>query len=368
MRLLLVYGYEPSGHASAAAALEAEARAAGHEAIRLAISSHYHPILGQALAKVYLKIIQNTPGFWKYLYDNPNLIKLVRRVRQAYLVVGGARVRETLASLRPDLIVCVHAAPLGFIVDARAKGAFSAPIAGVLTDFGVHGYWLNPKADRYFVASEDAKTTVERHRVDARVVHATGIPIHPDFAQPVDRAERRRALGAAAGDRVVVMSGGSRGLGRMAESVRSTLERCRDVLLVVVCGSNLKLKAQLQEEFAGDRRLRVLGFQKPAQMRDLYAAADVVVGKAGGLTSAECLAMGAPLVIVDPIPGQEERNAIYLTRKGAALRAGRPQRLGGLLSALLGDKEKLAALRSAATALGRPAAARETIRLLVSGL
>lgn len=366
MRILLVYGHEPSGHASAARALEARARALGHDAQRLAIDSHYHPILGGLLAAVYLGIIRNLPGFWRYLYDNRALQHVVRGLRRVYLVGGGRRIRSELKLLAPDIIVCTHAAPLGFLVDARARGVFQCPIAAVVTDFGVHGYWLRPRADLYCVASEEAARFVRDHDVPARSVHATGIPI---LGGPVlDRAAARSALGAAPDTRVILLSGGSRGLGLLPQMARSLLENLTGVLILAVCGNNGKLQRLLQERHAGDRRFRTLPQRSPEQMRELMAAADLAVGKAGGLTVAECLAQGLPLVVVDPISGQEERNAAFLERSGAAVRAVSPAALGKQVRALLSDAPGLAAMRAAAASLGRPASAQDAMQAILGGL
>lgn len=347
MKILLVYGYEPSGHASAAASLEAEGRAAGHEMVRLAISSSYHPIMGKALAAVYLHIILRLPGFWKYLYDRPWIIRLVRGVRRAYLAVGGGKIRRSIAEIRPDVIVCTHAAPLGFLVDAREKGAFSCPIAAVLTDFGVHGYWVNPKADRYFAPSEDAAAVIAGHGVPAERVHAVGIPVNPAFSRASPALDAGRVL----------LTGGSRGLGSVRRAAESILEKAPQAKLIVVCGSNTRLRDDLSRM----NGLTALGRQSHEEMARLIGSSELVVGKAGGLTCAECLSLGVPLVVVDPIPGQEERNALFLERKGAAVRAADA---GWAVAALLGDPPRLAAMRSAAAALGKPDAARRVISLL----
>jgi processive 1,2-diacylglycerol beta-glucosyltransferase len=347
MRILLVYGYEPSGHASAASSLEAQARAAGHEVVRLAISSSYHPIMGKALAALYHHIIRRLPGFWKYLYDRPWIIRLGGSLRRAYLLVGGGKMRRSLAEIRPDVIVCTHAAPLGFLVDARNKGTFSCPIAAVLTDFGVNGYWVNPMADLYFAPCEEAAAVIAGHGVEPERIHVCGIPIDPAFNRPP--APRKPGQ--------VLLTGGNGGLGSVKEAALSILAKAPRAKLVVACGSNTKLR----DDLSRINGLTALGRQSHEEMARLIASSELVVGKPGGLTCAECLALGVPLVIVDPIPGQEERNALFLEGKGAAVRA---EEAGSTVAALLDDPARLEALRAAALALGKPDAARRVISLL----
>lgn len=360
MRLLFLYAFEPSGHGSAAAALEQAARQAGHETRLLAVSSHYHPFLGRFLAGVYLRVIRWIPGLWGFLYDNPSVAGWVAGLRRAYLFFGARRMRRTLEELNPHVAICTHAVPMSFLIDSGAGGR-KRPFAAVLTDFGVHGYWLKPRADLYFTASGEAAELARDRGVKAEQVEALGIPIHPVFAQSVDRVALRRVLGAGERTRVLLLSGGSRGLGHLPEIAGALLEKLSDVLLLAVCGSNAELRSRLAAVYAGDRRLRALGYQTPEQMRDLLGACDLLIGKAGGVSVAEALAMGAPMLLVDPIPGQEERNAAYLEAKGAALRAGRLEALGGQVKTLLDDAGKMQFMRAAALGLGRPEAARRII-------
>lgn len=363
-RLLFVYVHEPSGHASAARALEAQARAWGHETRRLAIDAQYHPLFGSVVAAFYMGIIRNLPGFWRYLYDNRRLQGVVRDIRRLYLLVGGRRIRRELKLIAPDIIVCTHAAPLGILVDARGKGVFRCPIAAVVTDFGVHGYWLRPRADLYCVASEEAARFVREHGVPAERVHATGIPISSGPA--VVRSAARNALGVSPDIHVILLSGGSRGFGLLPQLARSLLEHLTGVLILAVCGDSVDLHRRLQENHAGDRRLRALTQRSPEEMRQLLAACDLAVGKAGGLTASECLAQGLPLVLVDPIPGQEERNADFLEAIGAAVRARGPAGLGRQVKALLADTQGLRRMREAAASAGRPDAAKSALQAILN--
>jgi processive 1,2-diacylglycerol beta-glucosyltransferase len=102
-------------------------------------------------------------------------------------------------------------------------------------------------------------------------------------------------------------------------------------------------------------RLRPFGFTD--RVAELMAASDVAVTKPGGLTTSECLALGLPMIVHAPIPGQEERNCDYLLEQGAGLKAVDAVALEYRLAALLQDPARLAALRTRARALGRPQAA-----------
>ncbi len=361
MRLVLVYGYEPSGHSSAALALEAAARFLGHEARRVNISADYHPVLGPALAGTYLQVVQKAPGLWDYLYDNPALLAAAQGLRRFYLLMAGGKLQEALSHLKPEAIVCTHAPPLGFLAARKGKGE-GCPVVAAITDYGVHSYWANPQADLYLVAGERSAQDLSSRGVPPAKIRVTGIPIHPIFAEPLDRACARRAFGLAPQARVLLLTGGSRGLGALEGMVRSLLEELGEVFVLAACGNNRELHESLAS--AGDPRIKAYGTLEPGGMRELLAASDLVIGKGGGLTAAEAMALGVPMLIVDPIPGQEERNAEFLTRQGAALRAG-PSQVGRQVRALLEHPDRLERLAQKARALGRPDSARACLEAIL---
>jgi processive 1,2-diacylglycerol beta-glucosyltransferase len=188
-------------------------------------------------------------------------------------------------------------------------------------------------------------------------VEATGIPIDPRFCM----APPRFAMPGAVVRPNVLVSGGGCGLGDLPTVVNGLLRAITDADVTVVCGRNTDLEATMRAFAAAYRptpgapALTVIGYTK--EMHVLMAAADVIVGKPGGLTTTEARAIGLPMVLLRPIPGQEERNAQMLVSCGAAVRADRPQDAGAATAAILGDPERLWRMRAAASAAGRPRAA-----------
>ena len=355
MRLLFVYGFAPSGHASAAKALEARARALGHETSCLDISADYHRILGPAINNIYLTLIQSFPNLWTTIHDNESAAEVLSQWRKIYHLFEGQRLRETVDELKPDLIVCTHAGPFSALAVAKEKGQVTAGLAAVLTDFHPHPYWAVPGADVYVTADEAAARVMERRGIPKERLVPAGIPVHPLFEAPADRSQERRALGLPEDSPAVLVTGGSRGLGKMAEAVEAALAALPRASVLAVCGSNEALLERLRQTQAAVPRLRAFGALPPEGIRRLMAAADLMIGKAGGLTSAECLCLGLPLVVLDPIPGQEQNNAQHLADAGAAVVADGPAALPEMLPALL-EPARLRSLREAALRLARPGA------------
>lgn len=349
MRLLFVYGFEPSGHASAAQAMEELARARGFETRSVNVSQH-HPFLGPAVARLYLSIIQRFPRLWRFVYDNEPIAAIAQDWRKVYLMLNGARLRSTLESLRPDIIVCTHAPPLGALALEKERGHLRCPLIGVITDLRVHTYWIRPGADLYLAPNQEAASSLREHGIAQESIVVSGIPIHPTFAEPIARETARARLGLAGEAPVLFISGGSRGLGRVERMVAALLSELGQVRVLVATGSNAVLLRQLRARYRGDGRVWIYPELDAPRVKELMCAADLLAGKAGGLTIAESLALGLPMLFFEPLPGQEARNAEYLVARGAAEQAEGFADLAARARRLL-EPGLLARRRAAASAL-----------------
>ncbi len=192
-------------------------------------------------------------------------------------------------------------------------------------------------------------------------IDVTGIPIHPVFAEPADR-QRCLAQQGLVGDRPVLLQlCGGFGVGPVEAVYRSLLAVEKPAEIVVVCGRNAELKEALEKIDVSERhRVKFLGLTH--EIDQLMGCADLVISKPGGLTTSECLARGLPMVIVNPIPGQESRNSDFLLENGAGVKVNHVCTLTAKINELLADTDRLARLRAAARALGHPAAAFEVAR------
>jgi processive 1,2-diacylglycerol beta-glucosyltransferase len=231
------------------------------------------------------------------------------------------------------------------------------PQATVTTDFDTHRLWVHNPCDRYFTATEEGALYLRSWGVpDSVDIIATGIPIHPVFAEPKDRAACLHRQGLA-GDRPIVLQlAGGFGVGPIEKIHRALLDVELPIEVVAVTGRNEAVREQLQAMSPPSRhRTVVLGFTK--EIDELLAVADLVVSKPGGLTTSEALARGAVMVIVNPIPGQESRNSDFLLENGAAIKVNNVATLAHKVNVLLSNPARLEQLKGNAHRLGRPRAA-----------
>jgi len=258
--------------------------------------------------------------------------------------------RRLLVSRPWDLVLDTHFLPCQL---AAGKPGMP-PFALAITDFTAHRYWVQPRVDRYFVATEGLAADLRR-RVPGVPIDVTGIPVSPGFADSLSREEARACLGLEPRRPIVLVAGGGLGLGilGMAEAVIAGAPD--DVQILVVCGRNEAARERLASLGLPADRLRVTGYISGIDR--YFAASDVVVTKPGGLTTSEALAMGRPLVLTLPIPGQETGNTRALEAAGAALAAPTGRELREVVERIFSNAELCASLEVAARRIGRPSSA-----------
>lgn len=311
---------------------------------------------GKTARELYFGLLESAPELWGKLYEGRELHELLRPVSA---FVDSVRAQDLLPRVRafqPDVLLAMHPIPCGLAGALARSGEIAFPTVAVLTDFDAHPAWIAEGIDLYLVPTRGVAGAMTRKPLPSGRVEVTGLPIRPAFAARIDRAGVRKTLGLATDRFTVLLLGGGMGLGPILEVARTLDGLEPDLQVVLIAGGNEELRTSAQELAVGSRiPIRVTGLVE--NMWDYMAAADVAVGKPGGSTCAELLAMGVPLVALAPIPGQEQANARALVRDGAAVEADTAQAAAEHVVKLLGAPETLEVRRAAALALGRPHAA-----------
>src|SRR5258707_5822488 len=276
-----------------------------------------------------------------------------------------------LKRIQPDLCVATHFLPAEIIAWLIAKRKLRARNAIVVTDYDVHAMWLCRTVDRYYVAIDEAAEYLARIGVPREKLRVTGIPIDPLFATPVNRSDARKQLKLDSDVTVILISAGGYGIGPVEQLVQDLLALKRPWQIVAIAGKSEDVKKKLDAVAASAGNLPPSSLpsegQKPAprlvpvgftkQMDQYMAAADLLVGKAGGLTTSEALARALPMALIEPIPGQEERNADHLLEEGAAIRCNNLPAAAWKIAGLPDDTARFARMKDAARKLGRANAA-----------
>lgn len=318
------------------------------------------PAFRNLYSRGYLEMVKSAPKVLGWLYDAADKPWLNEKRRLAFDRLNVKPLVRLINEYQPDYVVCTHFLPSEIISWLLCTGRIYTRNAVVVTDFDLHAMWLCHHYSRYFVALEETRQNLGRLGFSADRITVSGIPISPVFAEHTNKEQMREKLGLAQDRPTLLVSAGGFGVGSV-ESLLANLLPARHALQVVaICGKNGELKQKL-EHFAsalpadGRLQIRAVGFVN--NMHEYMAASDLLLGKPGGLTTSEALAKGLGFVIVNPIPGQEERNADHLLEQGVAIRCNNPLTLSYKIDALLDEPARLRNMQDNARRLSKPDAA-----------
>jgi processive 1,2-diacylglycerol beta-glucosyltransferase len=372
LRIAILHATAGSGHKRAAQALAAAftKRSPGIVVREVDTLVYASRLYRGTYAASYNAMAARAPRLWGALYHSWELAPVNRGTAPVRLALDRLNLRRLVRVVereRPDAVVCTHFLPMEALSAARGGGGLDVPLFGVITDFSAHPFWAFPHVNHYFVATDRTAEELAGHGVPRDAIQVTGIPVDPRFADTVGREEARRRLGIRPNARMVLLMGGGSGVGPLASLAERLARLPSDPEVVVVCGTNAKLREEVEDVAARmTGRVRSLGFTDQVDL--LLEACDVVVGKAGGLTCSEALIKRAPLVVFRPTPGQEVRNAEQLAAAGAAIHADAIEEVEDTVQRLLTDDRANTAMRAAAGRMGRPHSAEEIVESVLAAL
>lgn len=366
-RIILMYISEVSGHHSATLAIEKALKilSPATEILNINAFNYTNPISEKIINQLYMGVIKRTPKLWEYLYDNPKVIKKIESLKESVHKYNTPKLKNLFDEFRPDAVVCTQAFPCGMTADFKRAYNSRLPLVAVLTDYVPHSYWIYADVDYYIVPSDEVYLRLQKKGVEPAKIKIFGIPFDPKFNQEAPRQEILRKLNLREGVFTILLMGGGQGLGPIKKIVKS-LEKVNGPLReIIVTGTNKKLYNSLNNRLKKYKK-NILVFGYVDNISELMSVSDAIITKPGGVTTAEALAKGLPMIIAKPIPGQEANNAAYLTKKKAAIKIDEPEEVCSVIEDLLNEPGRLKELKASVKAISKPDAAIDIARLLLN--
>jgi processive 1,2-diacylglycerol beta-glucosyltransferase len=322
-------------------------------------------VVSRVVSDGYLRMVKTIPQMYRYIYDRAERATEVGPFRTWAQQFTAGNLRPLIEKERPDAIVCTHAFPCGAMAEYKRIYDDAPPVVGIVTDFAVHAFWIHDNIDGYCVATDAMRDLMVARGVRADRITVSGIPVDPRFArvdEPVSAIRER--LGLPLDRPIALVMGGGLGIGPLGRTLRAMEPMQMPIAAVVIAGRNARAESRvLATAESVSYPVRVVRFVD--NVYDFMHAADAFVTKPGGLSTAEALAAQIPIILLKPLPGQEERNVRVLTEWGVAMRARRTSDLPHALTAILTDSERRARMITAAGRHGRPNAARDAAALIL---
>lgn len=365
-KILLMYISDYSGHQQACFALENALHLLDKDVETKCINSfsYTNPILEKIINKTYMTVIKRRPEVWEYLYDNPRIVKKSQRLKELMHRYNSGKMKELLDSFKPDAIVCTQAFPCGIVADLKKTHGIKIPLIGVLTDYAPHSYWVYNSVDVYIVPSEETGKRLVQNGVFEGKIRPLGVPVDPKFYRPFDKQQLLSKYSLESDKPVLLIMGGSQGLGPIKRIVMLLNKSPLDVQLIILTGTNKKMYRYLRRRRKiFKKNIVVLPFTDA--VNELMEIATLIITKPGGLTTAEALSKNLPIIIIHPLPGQESMNTQFLTEKGFAIKAGDEREVVVLLEELLRNQEKIAGIKKLMREHNKPYTSLEAAKLIL---
>lgn len=361
MKVLIFYASYGGGHLNAAKSIE-NCIINNYKYIDVELidcMKYINKTIEKVTTSAYREMAKKTPWAWGKIYSDSQKGPLAHISSRSNKIMA-IKLLKLLREKQPDLIISTHPFGSQMCSYLKRKGKISAKIATIMTDFAPHDQWLvgNDFTDYYFVAHDKMKQYLISKNIPENKVYVTGIPISNRFLEKFDKKEVLKSFQLSEGKQTVLFFGGGEfGLGKTKtiQIFEAFVKSTENIQIVAIAGRNQKMKYNFEEVVKTHNKsdaVKILEFTD--KVPELMSIADLIVTKPGGLTTSENLASHLPMVIINPIPGQEEENAKFLEEKGIAIWIKKTDDTSNIIKSLFLNPDKLSEMRKNTYLLAHP--------------
>lgn len=324
MKVLIFYAAYGGGHLSAARSIKQylDSNFDNMETELVDCVKYINKGLDKITTLAYKEMAKKAPWAWGEIYNHSQKGTMSHISNGANKIMS-IKLYKLFEEFKPDIVISTH--PFGSQMTAylKSKGKTNCILASVMTDFASHDQWLvgHEYIDHIFVSHEGMKKDIISKGVKASKIHATGIPLSNRFLEHFDRKKIKSSFDLDINKKTILFFGGGEfGLGKdkTLKILKAFMDNIKDEYqIIAISGKNAKMQEKFTELVGDNPNVQVYGFTN--EVPELMSISDLVVTKPGGLTITESLASGLPIVVINPIPGQEVENAEFLEKKGVAV-------------------------------------------------
>lgn len=356
-KIMILYASYGDGHYQASKAIETCFHHRGvHNVVLIDLMALAHPLINNLTRFIYIQSFRTLPAVYGWVYNITKDMQPDKPFANVLHSFGIRKLEEMIREHEPDMII--HTFPQLAMPRLMKKTGLSLPIVNVVTDFDLHGRWIHPDIDRYYVATEDLRLEAMERGIPAERIIATGIPIKPDFDQ-THQPDPEVIQHLDSTKKTVLLMAGAYGVMQGIRDIIQPLLDSPNLQVIAICGKNTELERGLKSMFDGHPGVQVYGFVH--QVARLMQICDCIITKPGGITLSEALASRLPVFLYRPVPGQERNNALYLESKGIASISYDPKTLTGQIKSLFAGEEQLEEWRLKIDALRKPNSAERIV-------
>ncbi len=371
-KILILHASVGFGHTQAAKAVEEALRKQSYfERVTVLDTLSLQSKLFQTIYnQSFVLQVKYAPWLWGFFYNTMNLRwlyrGLMRFVRHVYNRIGDGRLQKILIDENPDVVICTHFFSVEVASYLKKYGKIKSKIISVITDFRPHYVWVSDQVDFYVTASKESKEELLQMGAALNQIKLFGIPVSFKFALSRPKADALARQGLDPNLFTVLVTSGGAGLDTTKQLVEGLSRSATRIQMLIVCGKNQDMYKAFADKFSGNKLIKVYGFVN--FMDELMDAADVIVGKGGGLTVSESMAKQKPMILFCSTPGQETRNDKLLEAYGAGFATCRVTALVSKIKELSENPTSLERMKQAVLKLSTPHSAETLAEFLKNEL
>lgn len=371
-KILIFYGSYGGGHLSAARNIRdyIENNYKNYKVELVDCIEYINSILNKVTTKAYVDFSKNARWIWKQIYyssENGSLSKVSNSINS----IMSIKLNKLLEDFNPTLVISTHPFSSQMCALLKQKGKLNCPLATVMTDYAPHNQWLveHSFVDYYFVAHEGMKEDLIKRDVDSKKIFATGIPLSNKFLLHYDKAKILEEYNLSPDKKTILFfAGGEYGFGKdkTFNMLKSIIDNFPYLQIIAIAGKNVKMKERFDElvnETHSSDTVKILSYTN--KVPELMSVSDLVITKPGGLTTTESLASGLPLVVIDPLPGQEEENAQFVENNGAGIWIKKDDDIKHILYDLFNSPYKLQNMKIKARLIAKKNSTKDICKILL---
>lgn len=372
-KIMIFYAAYGGGHLSAARSIKEniETNYTNVEVKLVDCMEYVNKVVNKVTTTAYSEMAKKAPRTWGKVYWKSQKGPLAQISTTSNKVLS-IKLNKLLQDFQPDIIISTH--PFGTQMCAYLKklGKLDAKIATVMTDYAPHDQWLvfNHFVDYYFVSHDGMKKQLHEKGIPNEKIFATGIPLSNKFLLKYDKAQILESFGLAPAKKTVLFFGGGEfGLGKTQtfKIFKSFVECHENIQIVAIAGKNQKMKESFENLVEQlDKQANVKILEYTTKVPELMSISDLVVTKPGGLTTTESLASGLPIVVINPIPGQEEENAAYLEENKVAIWIKKDDNVEEILNNLFANPDKMQEMKIRARLIAKRNSTKDICKILLT--
>lgn len=359
-KILILYGSYGGGHKSAANAIKQyiENHYPQKQAEIIDCIEYVSKFMNKISVGAYNKMTKSAPWLWKKVYYNSEK-GLLSKISNGTNHLMAKKLLHLIEEKNPSTIICTHMFASQMCGILKRNGKIKCDISTILTDYEIHNQWLeeNEYIKNYFVAHDGMKQEMVKKGIDENKIHAFGIPMSERFLDTFNKDEICKEFKLEKDKKTVLFfGGGAMGLGKenTCKILNILANKFKSIQIIAISGKNEEMnnafKQIVKETDSGDR-IKVLEFTN--KVPELMSISNLVITKPGGLTTTESLASGLPILVINPLPGQEEANAEFIEKSNAGVWLKKNSNIEAVLKEVILDDEKLEQMSNCAKTLAK---------------